>query len=387
MKIGHYAPRLWASGGVATYIRRLGESQIAQGHNVLYLSRDSQEAEKRADVHRVRSASDLFAHADRHGLDVLHLHDYVALPSNRQVPVVRTMHNHRASCPSGSRYLARTGQPCDRIPSIPGCLYGHCVDRCGSVRPTRAIQSVNRFHSEVEAASEVFTLPVSRFLRDRMVEAGCPPERLQVIRSPAPEIQKRVPPIDRTSTPRFLFMGRVAPQKGLEWLLRSFARLSIDVHLDVAGTGDLLTSSRSLVDDLGLSNRVTFHGWVPADQISSLISASRAVVFPSVWHEPAGLVSLEAAAHGRALIASRVGGIPEYATEANAIFVSPNDTAGLTEAMQELASNPDRAAQLGQNGRTLARSRFAMNDFLDQLDAVYRSLIHETMRNTCVTIS
>ena len=246
---------------------------------------------------------------------------------------------------------------------------------------------MNRFHSEVEAASEVFTLPVSRFLRDRMVEAGCPPERLQVIRSPAPEIQKRVPPIDRTSTPRFLFMGRVAPQKGLEWLLRSFARLSIDVHLDVAGTGDLLTSSRSLVDDLGLSNRVTFHGWVPADQISSLISASRAVVFPSVWHEPAGLVSLEAAAHGRALIASRVGGIPEYATEANAIFVSPNDTAGLTEAMQELASNPDRAAQLGQNGRTLARSRFAMNDFLDQLDAVYRSLIHETMRNTCVTIS
>jgi glycosyltransferase involved in cell wall biosynthesis len=248
------------------------------------------------------------------------------------------------------------------------------------MRPSRAFHSLNRFQHEVEAASEVLTLPVSHFLRERMIEAGCPADDLRVILSPAPEVDGPFRPVDRASVPRFLFLGRLAPQKGLEWLLRSFAQLSVDAHLDIAGTGDLLEPSRQLAHDLEIEDRVTFHGWIDADRIPSLISACRAVVFPSVWHEPAGLVSLEAAAHGRALVASRVGGIPEYATEDNAIFVSPNDTAALTDALRTLALNPDRADTLGRRGWDLARSRFSMDKFLDQMDDVYESLLSKRLR-------
>jgi glycosyltransferase involved in cell wall biosynthesis len=214
-------------------------------------------------------------------------------------------------------------------------------------------------------------LTVSHFLRRRMIEAGCPEAQMQVIPSPAPEVN-RVVPIDPSHPPRFLFLGRLAPQKGILWLLRSFARLDEEAHLDIAGEGDLRSAAEGFVRKNGLEDRVTFHGWVDQDQVTALFRSARAVAFPSVWHEPAGLVSLEAAAHGRALIASRVGGIPEYTSEESAILVPPNDVDALSEAMQRLADNPAEAHRRGRAGRWQARKNFSMREFLSQMDAQYR---------------
>jgi glycosyltransferase involved in cell wall biosynthesis len=169
-----------------------------------------------------------------------------------------------------------------------------------------------------------------------------------------------------------LFLGRLAPQKGLMWLLRAFAAVETDAHLDIAGEGTLLDAAQTFVQQSGLTDRVTFHGWVEADAVPALMAAARAVVFPSIWHEPAGLVSLEAAAHGRALIASRVGGIPEYAAPLHALLVPPNDTLALARAITDLAQAPDRADRLGRLGRAAVTSCFALDHFLDRLDLEYQ---------------
>jgi glycosyltransferase involved in cell wall biosynthesis len=128
---------------------------------------------------------------------------------------------------------------------------------------------------------------------------------------------------------------------------------------------------RALSTDLGVDDRVSFHGWVPADDVSGLMRAARAVVFPSVWHEPAGLITLEAAAQGRPLIASRVGGIPEYADDAYATLVDARDVSGLARAIDRLASAPEHANRMGKNGYRAARSTFSMDRFLDRVDAFY----------------
>jgi glycosyltransferase involved in cell wall biosynthesis len=83
---------------------------------------------------------------------------------------------------------------------------------------------------------------------------------------------------------------------------------------------------------------------------------------------------LEAAAHGRALIASRVGGIPEYADPSYALLVAPNDVDGLAAAISRLATDADDAEQLGAQGATLVRTKHTMSAFVDQMDAVYDSL-------------
>jgi glycosyltransferase involved in cell wall biosynthesis len=373
MHIGHYAPHLWAPGGIAAYVRRLGTAQSERGHTIVYLSRTEGLDAAHPETQIVDDDRDLFERAASLNLDILHVHKHVDLPDTLPLPIVRTMHGHQASCPSGNRFLSRSGRPCDRVPGLTGCLWGHVVDRCGSIRPRQLAGGFVRLRSEVDFVRRVPTLTVSHFLRRRMIEAGCPESQMQVIPSPAPEVD-RVVPIDPSNPPRFLFLGRLAPQKGILWLLRSFAQLDEEAHLDVAGEGNLRSAAEGFVRKHGLEDRVTFHGWVDRDQVTALFRSARAVVFPSVWHEPAGLVSLEAAAHGRALIASRVGGIPEYASEEFATLVPPNDVSALTTAMASLSRDPARAAQMGRAGRESATSDFTMDRFVGQLDGMYGSV-------------
>jgi glycosyltransferase involved in cell wall biosynthesis len=262
------------------------------------------------------------------------------------------------------------------------CLVGHLVDRCGSLRPHRSLGTLQRFRHEIRMSRKVLTLPVSHFLRARMVEAGCPEEQLRVIPSPAPRVDGPFQPVPTSVRPRFLFLGRLAPQKGISWLLRAFEGVSQNAELDIAGTGDLEDQARRFVERRGLSDRVTFHGWLEPTDLPPLFRGCRAVVFPSVWHEPAGLVALEAAAHGRALIASRVGGIPEYTCPDHAAFVPANDVSALTNAMSDLAGCAQRADRMGRSGWEAAQNRFSVDRFLQRMDSVYETVLAETMQTT-----
>jgi len=372
MHIGHYAPEIWAQGGIASYIRRTGRGQARRGHEVTYLSRDDDpEQNQPLEYEVVPDDETLFAAAEDLGLDLLHLHKSVHnLPDDR-VPTVRTMHGHQGGCPSGSRYLARPGTPCDRTYSLAGCLWGHVVDRCGSVRPNNLTDNFTRIHRELEQAERIPTYTVSNFLRDKMRRAGCSSDQLCTLHSPAPASEEPFTPVPQNDPPRFLFLGRLVPEKGLAWLLRAVAHTDEAVHLDVAGTGPRQEALQALADDLGVDDHVSFHGWVESDRVPGLIRSARAVVFPSVWHEPAGLITLEAAAQGRPLIAGRVGGIPEYTDEAYATLVDARDVSGLARAIDRLARAPQRANRMGQEGYEAAQSTFSMDRFLNQLHTFY----------------
>lgn len=372
MRIGHYDFELGAQGGIAAYVRRVGQAQADRGHEVIYLCH-SNEADDWPNVLEVGDDRALFSAARNYDLDVLHLHHPVETLPDDRVPTLRTMHENEGSCPSGSRYLKRTGQPCNRAYSLGGCLWGHLVDHCGSRRPHKTAANFENFHRERAQAAELPTLTVSRFLKEQMIRSGCPAENLRVLHSPAPDVADAFTPLPRHTPPRFVFAGRIAPQKGLDWLLRAFAAVERDVHLDVAGTGneEYVDQMVQLTADLDLQARVTFHGWLDEADVYALIEQARALVFPSVWHEPAGLVTLEAAALGRPVIASEVGGIPEYATDDVARRVPPRSVDGLASEIEKLAAHPDRAEDMGREGRRLAQTRFSMDRFLGRLHELY----------------
>lgn len=373
MRIGHYNFHLGVQGGIASYVRRVGRAQVEKGHEVFYLCRSNEETDLPLEVEGDR---ELFSTARERDLDVLHLHYPVEnLPEDR-VPTIRTMHGNEGSCPSGSRYLKRSGQPCNRAYSVAGCLWGHLVDHCGSRRPHKTLANFRSIQLEQQQAAELPTITVSQFLKEQMVRSGCPPENLHVLRSPAPDVPISFSSPVRKEPPHFVFAGRIEPQKGVDWLLRSVANVETDVHLDVAGTGNeqYLDQLDDLVSDLGVRERVTFHGWLEEREVYALIERARGVVFPSVWHEPAGLVTLEAAALGRPVVASEVGGIPEYAIDEFALRVPPRDVEALAEAITELARDADRAEAMGRRGYELARSKFAMERFLRRLDAFYEAV-------------
>jgi len=371
MRIGHYAPNIGEEGGIATYIRRTGDALSSRGHEVAFLGRDAVSASLPGECVDVSNDTSLFTVAENLALDILHLHKSVeTLPADR-VPTVRTMHGHQGGCPSGSRYLSRTDEPCDRDYSLTGCLWGHIVDRCGSMRPQNMKANFDRIHRELRQAKQISTYTVSRFLRERMLRAGCSAEELQTIHSPAPTVEKSFTPVPEKSPPRFLFLGRLVPHKGAEWLLRALPEVDVPVHVDIAGKGPQRPALETLADDLNVASSVDFHGWVEPTRVSSLMRGARAVVFPSVWHEPAGLISLEAAAHGRPLIASQVGGIPEYVDPDHATLVDAHDIGGLADTITTLATDIETANRRGIKGREAARSTFSMSSFLDRLMNFY----------------
>jgi glycosyltransferase involved in cell wall biosynthesis len=371
MRIGHYAPQLWAPGGIASYVRRLGAALQARGHEVFYYSRLAPPGSPPTQV--VDADAALFAAAARDGLDVLHLHKPVdTLPDDR-VPTLRTMHGNQGGCPSGSRYLERTGRPCPRAYSPLGCIWGHLVDHCGSRRPGEIWANLQNVEHEQRLAAALPTLTVSAFVRDAMVASGCAPDRLTVLRSPAPadDTPFRPPPAD--GAPRVAFLGRLVPHKGVGWLIEAAAQVP-GLQVDVAGTGTdaFERHLRALAERLDVRDRVRFHGWLGPEDSRALMLNARAVAVPSTWHEPAGLVTLEAAAVGRAVVASEVGGIPEYARPEFARLAPPRDTAALAAHLHALATDYDHAATLGRQGYALVRSdRFSMAAFLDRLEAIY----------------
>ena len=375
MKIGHYNLGIWQQGGIASYIRRVSEVQRALGHEVVFFDASPSAAAPEAgwEVRGVRTDRELFTAASDLRLDVLHLHTAVAeVPAdNRRMAVVRTVHVHEPYCPSATQFLFRSNAPCSHGYQPLRCLHGYLFEHCGSLRPANLVHSLTRFRHERRTLPAIRTLAISEFLKRRLIEAGYPEQRIAVLRPMAPAGVDYVPP-PAGEVPRFLFAGRLVPQKGLQWLFRALQRVRVPCRLDVAGDGYARERLQREAENLHLQDRVRFHGWLQRDALDSLFRSARAVVFPSLWQEPAGLVPLEAMAHGRAVIASRVGGACEPIDDgSDGLVVEPGDVDRLAAALERLAGEFDLARRLGIEGRRKALENFSISSHVAQLHRHY----------------
>jgi glycosyltransferase involved in cell wall biosynthesis len=172
------------------------------------------------------------------------------------------------------------------------------------------------------------------------------------------------------------FVGRLVPEKGLGWLLESFASSDVrqDARLVVFGKGPMESQWRADAEALGLD--VTFAGSVPPEEIPGVLAAMDILVVPSVtvshWAEQFGRVIVEAMFAGTPVIASRSGAIPEVMADAG-ILVSEGSRAELTDALNLLVDNPPHRIDVGQRGQESAKERYGsttlgavLADFWDQ---------------------
>lgn len=368
MLIGHYMHRLREPGGIASYIERVSAGLAGRGHSSVFL--DSSVAVDDGATLAVTSARNLSERAVAAGVDVLHLHLDPGGPIEG-LPHVRTHHGHHAYCPSASQYLTNRSRPCERRFGVGRCTWGHLVDHCGSVRPHLFLQDFRRYHQEHRSAEACpVIIANSQFVGGRLIRDGYPSGRIRVLANPAPP-GSHPAPLPQAGPPRVLFLGRVAAQKGLHWLIEALARTEV-AHLDVCGTGPQEGEARSRVAELGLSDRVVFHGWQPPASVEDLIVGCRVVVVPSVWHEPAGLAAIEGASWGRAVIASETGGLPEIVSHGvTGFLVKPLNVSGLAAAIDRLSADAGLAAGMGTAGAERAARNHSLEDHLTRLIEAY----------------
>jgi glycosyltransferase involved in cell wall biosynthesis len=309
--------------------------------------------------------------------DLLHIHAPTFLQQfNHQCPAVHTVHNHDLYCPSGTKYLYGQARVCDRKMSVIGCTWGHLIDGCGSRRPKKIISNFKRAYSALDVLKKlkITVIANSDYVRSQLIANGLPESQVITLRCGIAATSSKHEPLDQDihAQKRILFVGRIVPEKGLDWLLRTMPLLDQRIHLDIAGEGWAMPQVRKLAEDLNIDDRLTWHGWCQKEKLEELYRQSFAVIFPSVWPEPAGLVTLEAYARFRPVIASNVGGIPEHVQDGKTgILVEPNNSQDLAAAVTDLANNFGKSREIGIAGNNLFHSEFTLTIHAQRLQEIY----------------
>jgi glycosyltransferase involved in cell wall biosynthesis len=174
---------------------------------------------------------------------------------------------------------------------------------------------------------------------------------------------------------RLLFVGGLVSVKGLYYLIDALSELKqkrSDWYLDIVGNGPARVDYERLVGNLGLSDKITFHGYKPKEVVAEFMRQADIFVLPSLW-ENLPCVAVEAMASGLPILSTRTGGIPEIVDEERGILVPPKDTSALSEGLDYMMGhyteyNPEDSARY-------ARDRFSRETVGRILNDVYHKVL------------
>ncbi len=159
-----------------------------------------------------------------------------------------------------------------------------------------------------------------------------------------------------------VFVGRLSLEKGVLDLIEAWASVDARACLVVVGPDmpghrwDAGLRARRMVADRGLTARVRFYG--PTNDIAPLLNGADFLVQPSRF-EAFGISAVEALAAGLPVVATAVGGLPEFVIAGETgLLCAPSDPAGLAAEINRLVADPDLRRRLGEHGRALVEREF-----------------------------
>jgi glycosyltransferase involved in cell wall biosynthesis len=355
VRLLHVTDRASARGGADWHLLGVLESLVARGHEVrLAVGRDDGTASMPCPVATVRGLDDtrggrdvaapLDAIASDWAPDLIHIHNAVspeALEWAAQRGAVATVQDHRGFCP-GQGKLTLMGETCRSPMSRELCAA--CFEDQGYAR--RIQDTTERRLSALRKMRAITVL--SRYMRSELGDVGV--TNVSVI---PPFVHGLDEGAVASGPPCVLFAGRLVRAKGIDDAVLAWERSKVDLPLVIAGSGRM----RGELERRG----VDVLGWIDHAGMSAVYRRARAVVLPSRWQEPFGIVGLEALAMGVPVAAWRSGGVQEWHPGGD-LLVDWGDVDGLASAL---------AAAVGIEG--LPAPGFERAALMDALEDVYRA--------------
>lgn len=212
---------------------------------------------------------------------------------------------------------------------------------------------------------------VSSWLADRVRDVA--PDVSPVV-SPMPVATSLFTPGNGRHATRFLFVGRLNEQKGIEVLLEALARMRQRAELDVVGDGTARDALRQRASSLGIADRVIWHEPVPQPRLADFYRRATALVVPSVG-EGLGLVAVEAQLCETPVVAFDSGGLSDIVEEGRTGYLAPpGNVEALAARMDALLGDTSRA-EIGRAARQAALARFAPESVARRYAQLYRSVL------------
>src|SRR5712692_7428988 len=231
----------------------------------------------------------------------------------------------------------------------------------------------------------------SQSLADRLVQLGCPPEKLRINRtgvplSDFPLVQREAPPEGRW---KLLQACRLIPKKGVSTSIRAFAILQKqfpNAKLVIAGKGPLQPRLEALATQLGVSDKVRFCGFLSQNELFDLYASAHLFLHPSETssdqdQEGVPNAILEAMATGLPVVATRHGGIPEAVQHGRTgLLVEEGDFVSLADAIASVLRSPDTLRQMRLRASESVARNFEQGEQIRQLESYYGEAIAVTRR-------
>ena len=362
------------------------EELARAGHEIRRFEKDSDEIEHWSAAQKAllparvvwsrESHRELTATLRAYRPDIVHVHNTFPLVSaavlyacrDASVPVVATIHNYRLLCAPGD--FMRQGAVChDCLHKLPvrGAVHGCYRGSRAATAPLVVASIAHRKAWRSLVSAYVF---ISAAQRDLHLALNLPPSRVFVRHNMIP--YRGIQPVPRD--PTVAYIGRLEPGKGVQLLMAAWDRYLSSSHvpglrLVIAGTGSLdrevaaWASGRPSVEMLGL---------IPPAQVRKVMSRARAILAPSVWEEPFGLVVVEAMAAGTPAIAAGHGSFTELVTPGtDGVLFRPGDPGGLADAVADVAAHPEKYESYGRRARETYEQRFNPDHSLKHLLEIY----------------
>jgi glycosyltransferase involved in cell wall biosynthesis len=267
------------------------------------------------------------------------------------VPVIQFMHNFRPFSVGGTLHAKGRLLP-EALRGSYGreILLGAWQDSI--VKSFLVALMLRRLHRSGWLHSVKAWVGISEFIRDRLIESGVPSDRVFALRHSWDAMPEA--PVATTEN-AYLFLGRLVEVKGVQTLLDAWSELARQLgprtpRLQIAGEGPLEPLVRRRARE---HPSIQFLGLLDGQAKSEALRRCRAVVVPSLWWEPLGLVVYEAFDHAKPVLAARSGGLTETVQQdQTGLLHAPGSVPALVRDVQALESRTaEQRAAMGRAGR------------------------------------
>jgi glycosyltransferase involved in cell wall biosynthesis len=251
-------------------------------------------------------------------------------------------------------------------------------------------ESLQRFPKLIQLAARSMFRISSRILvlgqddRDLVVEIGVSPDRVAVIPNAVPAPPQKRQAAASNQPVQIVFLGNPSRRKGLHDLIAALAMnplRSLEWRMSVAGGGNDIGTFRELSRAAGLSDRISFTGWVDRSKTDALLDSADIVVLPS-YAEGMAMSILEGMSYGLCIVCTPVGSLKEVIEdEVTGLVVQPGDINQLSKALTRAVSDPALRVQLGSEAARVFANKFDAAHYPDRMGAIYHAALAATSGN------
>ena len=305
---------------------------------------------------------------------IAHLHNIyhqispaiIPLLKKSGIKIILTLHDYKLICPVYN--MLRHDSICRKCQGKKfwHVISGRCEGRSISRSMLLAAEAYWHFWRRSYEQVDLFLSP-SKFMAAMMVHYRLQQAKVKVLHNGID--CDRLAPWGGEDGHYALFVGRLLPEKGVETFLEACRQLGWPLPVKVVGTGPQLEKLRKQYP------QVEFTGFKIGRELEDIYRRATFVVVPSEWYENCSMVILEAMAHGKPVIGSRIGGIPEQVDDGvTGLLFTVGNRQELASKIDLLRADTSLCRRLGLQARKKLEREYSLENHCHQLMTIYKNV-------------